>query len=66
MPRSPPLKSASSQSQPVGQPQNLVEKIVQRYAVDLSPGQRVHSGDFVFIQPGHVLTHDNTAAVMSK
>ena len=47
-------------------PQNLIEKIVQRYAVDLSPGQTVRAGDFVFIQPKHVMTHDNTAAVMSK
>ena len=46
--------------------QNLIEKIVQKYAVDLLPGQRIRSGDFVGIQPEHVMTHDNTAAVMSK
>ncbi|CAG8538548.1 28957_t:CDS:2 [Racocetra persica] len=42
--------------------QNLIEKIVQKYAQDLSPGQKVKSGDFVTIQPEHVMTHDNTAA----
>ncbi|RHZ87730.1 hypothetical protein Glove_30g81 [Diversispora epigaea] len=46
--------------------QNLIEKIVQKYAVDLLPGQKVKSGDFVTIQPEHVMTHDNTAVVMSK
>ncbi|KAI9093101.1 mitochondrial Homoaconitase [Phlyctochytrium arcticum] len=48
-------------------PQNIIEKVVQRYAVDLpSPEHRVSQGDFVSIQPEHVMTHDNTAAVMSK
>ncbi|CAG8567343.1 8140_t:CDS:2 [Dentiscutata erythropus] len=46
--------------------QNLIEKIVQKYAQDLSPGQKVKSGDFVTIQPEHVMTHDNTAAVRTK
>ncbi|CAO3574418.1 unnamed protein product [Mortierella alpina] len=48
------------------QPQNMIEKIVQRYAVDLSPNHVVRSGDFVTIRPEHVLTHDNTGAVISK
>ncbi|KAJ3092675.1 mitochondrial Homoaconitase [Quaeritorhiza haematococci] len=47
-------------------PQNLVEKIVQKYAVDLPQKHRVQQGDFVTIQPEHVMTHDNTAAVMNK
>ncbi|KAF0468899.1 homoaconitase [Gigaspora margarita] len=46
--------------------QNLIEKIVQKYAQDISPGQKVKSGDFVTIQPEHVMTHDNTAAVKTK
>ncbi|CAI2175695.1 330_t:CDS:2 [Funneliformis geosporum] len=46
--------------------QNLIEKIVQKYALNLSPGYKVKSGDFVTIQPEHVMTHDNTAAVMTK
>eukprot|EP00732_Lithocolla_globosa_P000589 Lithocolla_globosa_v1_NODE_202_length_5196_cov_7.727290.p2 type:complete len:679 gc:universal NODE_202_length_5196_cov_7.727290:2523-487(-) len=46
--------------------QNLVEKIVQKYAVDLPENHVVRSGDFVYIRPQHVMTHDNTAAVMHK
>ncbi len=46
--------------------QNLIEKIAQRYAVGLADGQEVHSGEYVFIKPAHVMTHDNTAAVMKK
>ncbi len=48
------------------QPQNLIEKITQRYAVGLRSGQTVHSGDFVSLRPAHILTHDNTGAVMKK
>ncbi|NOZ08245.1 MAG: homoaconitase [FCB group bacterium] len=46
--------------------QNLIEKIIQRFAVGLAEGQLVHSGDYISIQPAHVLTHDNTGAVMLK
>ncbi len=46
--------------------QNLVEKIVQRFAVGLEPGQEVHAGDFASIRPAHVMTHDNTGAVIPK
>lgn len=46
--------------------QNLVEKIVQRFAVGLPNGQIVKTGDFVTVRPRHVMTHDNTAAVMLK
>ncbi|PWY97334.1 putative LYS4-homoaconitase precursor [Testicularia cyperi] len=45
---------------------NLVEKIVQKYAVDLAPGSHVKSGDYVSIRPGTVMTHDNTGPVISK
>ncbi|KAF9435632.1 mitochondrial Homoaconitase [Entomortierella beljakovae] len=48
------------------QPQNMIEKIAQRYAVDLPPNHTVKSGDFVSIRPEHILTHDNTGAVISK
>lgn len=51
---------------PHSRPQNLIEKIVQRYAVDLAPGTKVAQGDFVSIRPEHVMTHDNTGAVMGK
>ncbi|KAL1925683.1 uncharacterized protein VTP21DRAFT_566 [Calcarisporiella thermophila] len=44
--------------------QNLVEKIVQRYTLDSK--NAVKSGDFVMIKPEHVMTHDNTGAVMKK
>ena len=47
-------------------PQTLAEKIVTRHAVGLKPGQAVHAGDFVTIRPKHVMTHDNTSAVISK
>lgn len=46
--------------------QNLIEKIAQLFAVELEPGQEVRSGDYISIQPAHVLTHDNTGAVMNK
>ncbi|TAH34646.1 MAG: homoaconitase [Planctomycetota bacterium] len=46
--------------------QNYVEKIVQRYAVGLPAGHEVHSGDYVMVRPLHVMTHDNTSAVMEK
>ncbi len=46
--------------------QTLVEKIVTRYAVGLAEGERVHAGDYVTIRPKHVMTHDNTGAVIPK
>ncbi len=46
--------------------QTLIEKIAQRFAMDLEPGQTVHSGDFISIRPAYVMTHDNTGAVMKK
>jgi len=46
--------------------QNLIEKIAQRFAVGLAAGQQVKSGDYIFIQPAYVMTHDNTGAVIPK
>ena len=46
--------------------QTLIEKIVQKHAVGLESGHVVKSGDFISIQPAHVMTHDNTGAVMGK
>ncbi|KAJ1969380.1 mitochondrial Homoaconitase [Dispira parvispora] len=60
------VRLASSQTKTSSRPQNLIEQIVQRHAVGLEPNQHVYSGDFVSIQPHHVLTHDNTGAVMKK
>ncbi len=44
----------------------LVEKIAARHADGLAPGRIVRSGDFVSIRPRHVMTHDNTGAVIPK
>jgi homoaconitate hydratase len=46
--------------------QTLIEKIVQKFAVGLQPGQIVHSGDYISIRPAYVMTHDNTGAVIPK
>ncbi|MBN2385115.1 homoaconitase [bacterium] len=46
--------------------QNIIEKIVQKYTVGLPAKTRIRSGDFVLIKPEHVMTHDNTGAVMKK
>lgn len=44
-------------------PQALVEKIASAHAV---PGGAVYVGDFLCIRPKHIMTHDNTSAVMGK
>lgn len=49
-----------------GPGQTYIEKIVQKYAVDLPSNRRVRAGDYVMIQPEHVMTHDNTGPVISK
>ncbi len=46
--------------------QTLVEKIAQRFAVGLEADHVVRSGDYLSIRPAHVMTHDNTGAVLSK
>lgn len=52
-------------------PLTLIEKLAARFAVDASgdslpPGTIVRSGDFITIRPKHVMTHDNTGAVIPK
>ena len=47
-------------------PQTVIEKVVQKYAVGLPEGRMVKAGDYVMIQPQHVMTHDNTGPVISK
>lgn len=47
-------------------PQTLIEKIAQRYAVGLQPNHTVQAGDYLSIRPIHVMTHDNTGAVIPK
>ena len=44
----------------------LAEKIVRAHALDLPPDSRVRTGDIVRIRPVHLLTHDNTSAVIGK
>ena len=46
--------------------QNLIEKIAQQFAVDLSADHEVQSGDYISIRPAYVMTHDNTGAVIPK
>lgn len=46
--------------------QNRIEKIVQKYAVGLPSTKKVHSGDYVSIQPAHVMSHDNSWPVALK
>src|SRR5690349_72921 len=46
--------------------QTMVEKIATRYAASLKSGQMVRAGDFITIRPKHVMTHDNTGAVIPK
>lgn len=43
-----------------------IEKLAARFAVGLAPGQPARQGDFLTIRPKHVMTHDNTGAVMPK
>jgi len=38
----------------VSNPQTLIEKIVQKYAVDLPTGAKVRAGDYLMIRPEHV------------
>ncbi|KAJ4480109.1 homoaconitase [Lentinula aciculospora] len=47
-------------------PQTVIEKVVERYAVGLSPAHTVQAGDYVMIRPEHVMTHDNTGPIISK
>ena len=46
--------------------QTLIEKIVQSHAVNLDQIHEVKSGDLISIKPAHVMTHDNTGAVISN
>jgi homoaconitate hydratase len=45
--------------------QTIVEKIAQAHLAE-GPNRPLRTGDFVSIRPFHVMTHDNTSAVMSK
>lgn len=45
--------------------QTIVEKIAQAYMSE-GPNRPLRAGDFLSIRPRHLMTHDNTAAVMKK
>ncbi len=44
----------------------LVEKLATRHSVGLPTDGCARSGDFVMVRPRHVMTHDNTGAVIPK
>src|SRR5579863_10686351 len=46
-------------------PQTMVEKIANAHLAE-GPKRPLRTGDFLSIRPHHVMTHDNTSAVMSK
>jgi homoaconitate hydratase len=45
--------------------QTVVEKIAQRHMTE-GPDRPLRTGDVISLRPRHVMTHDNTAAVMTK
>src|SRR5450631_2403145 len=45
--------------------QTIVEKITQSHMAE-GPDRPLRAGDFLSIRPYHVMTHDNTSAVMKK
>ncbi len=45
--------------------QTIVEKIAQAHLAE-GPNRPLRTGDFVSIRPWHIMTHDNTSAVLSK
>ena len=46
--------------------QTITEKVVQAHAVGLTAGETIRAGDMVTVRPFHVMTHDNTGAVIPK
>ena len=45
--------------------QTVIEKLAQAHLAE-GPDRLLRAGDFVSIRPTHVMTHDNTSAVMKK
>src|SRR6185369_6734818 len=45
--------------------QTIVEKLTQAHMAE-GPNRPLRAGDFLSIRPKHVMTHDNTAAVLKK
>jgi homoaconitate hydratase len=52
----------------MAQPLTLIEKLATKHAApgSLKPGEPARAGAFITIRPKHIMTHDNTSAVMSK
>lgn len=46
-------------------PQTVVEKMAQAHLAE-GPQRPLRAGDFVSIRPHHIMTHDNTSAVIKK
>ncbi len=46
--------------------QTSIEKIAQRHATNLAPGETARAGAYLNIRPRHLMTHDNTSAVIPK
>lgn len=47
-------------------PLTLIEKIATSHAVGVLGAHNARSGQYIQIRPRHVMTHDNTASVLSK
>ncbi|HWR36724.1 MAG TPA: homoaconitase [Clostridia bacterium] len=45
--------------------QTIVEKLAQAHLAE-GPNRPLRAGDFISIRPTHVMTHDNTSAVLKK
>ncbi|HYE25389.1 MAG TPA: homoaconitase [Clostridia bacterium] len=45
--------------------QTIVEKIAKQHMTE-GPSRPLRAGDFVSLRPAHILTHDNTSAVIKK
>jgi homoaconitate hydratase len=45
--------------------QTVVEKIAQAHMAEGPQGRPLRAGDFLSVRPHHVMTHDNTAPVLS-
>lgn len=61
-----PSPAAGGRAQRRGPGLTLVEKIATNYAVGLRPDQAARQGEIITIRPRHVMTHDNTSAVIAK
>ena len=60
------IPSRTPRRGPPPTPQTLTGKILQRYSVGLAPGKKIKAGDYVTLQPAHILAHDNSSPVALK